>query len=97
MSVRRTLYIRPVKDDDILNYLKPLLEREEFSLIVRELIRDGIKYRSLSYKPPAQPSGNYENLQNNVVIQSNTPDFSEVKLEKTEVDRDELDKRLNDF
>ncbi|QIA28603.1 hypothetical protein [Phage f2b1] len=97
MGIRRTLYIRPTKDEDIMDYLKPLLEREEFSLIVRELIRDGIKYRSLSYNPPTQPSASPVHFQNNTGIQSNTPDFSEIKLEKKEVDPEELDKRLDDF
>jgi len=97
MGNRYSLYIRPSKDSDILDYLKPLLEREEFSLVVRSLIRDGIKYRSVEYKPLSQPSASPQHFFNNTNTQSNTLDFSDIKMEKKELDPEELDKRLDDF
>jgi cell division FtsZ-interacting protein ZapD len=87
------LYLRDRKDKDIIEYLEPLIEMEDFSSIVRGLIRDGVKFRTQGATVQYVP----RNVEPRGVLQSNNLDFSDVKLEKKEVDPGELDKRLSDF
>jgi len=97
MAIRRTLYLRPKKDQDIIDYLTPLIEMEDFSSIVRGLVRDGIQFRQ--QKQEIRPSAPYVplNVEPRSVLQSNTQDFSDIKLDKKEVGQEELDNRLDDF
>lgn len=44
LKKRNALYLGE-RDKDIVEYISPLLKRYDFSSIVRELIRDGIRYR----------------------------------------------------
>ena len=85
---RRPLYLSPVKDQDILSYIEPLVDHYNFSLVVRELIRDGIKYRT-----DVPESKN--------VIQSNTstksPSLQHVELKKKEINDDDIESRLDNF
>jgi hypothetical protein len=83
---RRTLYLSPRKDTDIINYIEPLIPRSDFSTVIRELVRDGIKMRAGVV--PAAPRN---------VLQSNTPSFDNIKLDKKEVSKSELEDRLAKF
>ena len=67
---RRTLYLRPNKDVDIIEFVSPLLEHGDFSQIIRELVRDGIKFRQLGTSQNEDISLNSFDSRN--VIQSNT-------------------------
>lgn len=88
MGARRSLYLRPTKDKDLIDYITPLLTDFDFSVIVRDLMRDGMKYR-------LQPVS--AAIQTRTVTQSNTPDFSQVVLTKNEVSDSDLESRLDDF
>jgi len=63
---RNALYLG-AKDQDIVKYIEPLLDRYDFSSIVRELMRDGIKYRQgvteQVIAPPAPSPPNREIVQ----------------------------------
>lgn len=82
-GTRRTLYLSEVKDKDIMDSIKPLLERYDFSTVIRELVRDGIKYR----RGEAQ-----------MVLQSSTsaPQLN-IKLVKREVDDEAFKNRMDSF
>ncbi|WP_226035632.1 hypothetical protein [Aquibacillus saliphilus] len=101
MKTRRTVYMSPSKDADLDNYIKQFEKRLTFSHIIKELARDGIKYRKLQksgriVEEYVRPESGYDK-----VIQSNTSkneqDFSNVKLEKKEVKKEELENRLDEF
>lgn len=86
---RRSLYLRERKDKDIINYVESMIDRHDFSDIVRDLMRDGIRFR--------------EGEQMNV-LQSNTfthtpftESFDDIKLEKKEVSEDDIKARMDGF
>lgn len=93
MAIRRTLYLRDRKDQDIIEYLEPLIEMEDFSSIVRGLIREGIKFRAGNATAQFVP----RNVETSPVLQSNNLDFSDINLDKKEVDDELLGSRLDDF
>jgi hypothetical protein len=85
-GIRRAIYFSKRKDKDILDFIEPMMERYDFSEIIRELVRDGIKYRV------GQPEK---------VLQSNTPPTSSPQINinlKAKVVKDEdLESRLDNF
>jgi hypothetical protein len=91
MSKRRTVYLRPKKDDDIIQYITPLLDRSDFSTVIRDLVRDGILFRTQGIAAPIATSTPQQ------VIQSNTQPMPKLKLEKVKLSKEELEKRLDDF
>ncbi|WCS69803.1 hypothetical protein Goe25_01750 [Bacillus phage vB_BsuM-Goe25] len=92
---RRTLYLSDRKDKDILDYIQPLVGgRFDFSFVIRELVRDGIKYRSNpAAAAPAAPQAVYQESS----IQSNTPDLSDIALQKKELSDEDIEDRLDSF
>ncbi|MNP83607.1 hypothetical protein D3C76_1826000 [compost metagenome] len=65
-----------------MDYVKPQLERYDFSTIIRELVRDGMKYRVGEAR---------------MVLQSNTPPPPiNIKL-KREVDNEAFKNRMDNF
>lgn len=51
-GIKRTMYLSIKKDKDIIDVITPLMENYDFSFIMRELARDGIKYRQgAAYQP----------------------------------------------
>lgn len=87
---RRSIYLRKTKDKDLIQYIDPLLERHDFSDIVRDLMRDGIKYR--------------ENKEHALVLQNNQfthpqnkQTFEDIKITRKEVDEEDIKKRIDDF
>ncbi|AIW03579.1 hypothetical protein CPT_Moonbeam181 [Bacillus phage Moonbeam] len=93
MAIRRTLYLRDKKDQDIIEYLEPLIEMEDFSSVVRGLIREGIKFRAGGATAQFVP----RNVETSPVLQSRNLDFSDIKLTKKEVADEEIKARLDDF
>ncbi|WCS69294.1 hypothetical protein Goe20_01770 [Bacillus phage vB_BsuM-Goe20] len=95
---RRTLYLSDRKDKDILDYIQPLVgDRFDFSFVIRELVRDGIKYRSnpaaAAAPTPTAPQAVYQENS----IQSNTPDLSNIALQKKELSDEDIEDRLDSF
>jgi hypothetical protein len=86
MTTRRTLYLRPKKDQDIIEYVEPLLEQDEFAPVIRALIRDGIRFRSGAVRIENKPS-----------TQSNTPKLAGIELKQKELTNSELEDRLDNF
>lgn len=83
---KRSLYISPTKDADIIEYIKPLLVRYDFSSVIRELVRDGIRFRSA----PQIPQSNY-------VAQSHTSPLVNIELKRKEISDDDLEDKLDSF
>jgi hypothetical protein len=83
---RRTLYLSPKKDTDIIEYIKPLIPRSDFSTVIRELVRDGIKFRAGAVPAASQN-----------VIQSVNPSLKRVELKKKELSDADLEDRLSKF
>lgn len=89
---RHSIYLRKGKDRDLISYINGLLPDHDFAEIVRDLMRDGIKYRKQkvetdSYNKPT-------NSINPPITNSFSPD---IKLAKMEVSEDDLKGRLDDF
>lgn len=92
MGKRPSLYLRDKKDRDIIEYVAPLLEMEDFSSVIRALVRDGIRYRQGVASAPVRPlSSNVE------VLQSQTLDLGGIELAKKEASDEEIKARLDDF
>ncbi len=90
INKRQSVYFSDTKDKDLIEYLSPLVEHKNFSQIIKELVRDGIKFR------------NNPNPQN--VIQSNTitnNSFSNplqnIELKQKEVSDDDIESMLDSF
>jgi hypothetical protein len=82
-GIRRTLYLSEKKDGDIIEFIEPMIVRYDFSTVIRELVRDGIKYRQGEAR---------------MVLQSNTPAPQlNIKLKKREVDNDAFKDRMDNF
>lgn len=86
-GTRRPIYLSPTKDTDILDYIGPLEEKYSFSAIVKELMRDGIKFRTAP--------NNFQNP----VLQSNTSPKVNIQLKhkEEEVNDDKLEDLLDNF
>jgi hypothetical protein len=82
-GIRRPIYLSPTKDADILKYVGPLEEKYSFSSIVKELMRDGIKFR-------ARPTEKFVPL-------SHTSPPVNIQLKRKEVTDEELDDMLDNF
>lgn len=92
---RRTLYLSDRKDKDILEYIEPLMdERYDFSFVIRELVRDGIKYRTCPTAAPAPPA---QVVPQENGIQSNPPELSNIVLKKKELSDEDIEERLDSF
>lgn len=61
MAIRRTLYLSEKYDIDLIDYTNPMDKSKKYNDFIKELMRDGMKYRKEKQK--------YDN-----VIQSNTFD-----------------------
>lgn len=85
LKKRNTLYLGE-RDKDIIDVVEPLLERYDFSSIIRELVRDGIKYR----QGGVLQSNTFPIAPQEEVLQSNTP-----LIKKKEISDDELEDRLD--
>ena len=85
-GIRRPIYLSPTKDIDILKYIEPLEENYSFSSIIKELARDGIKFRSTP-----------NNFQNPVLLSNTSPKVNiQLKHKDEDVD-DKLDDMLDNL
>lgn len=84
-----TIYLRPKKDKDIVDYLKQIDEGDR-SREIRELIRKGINssvQNDITYS--------HRNItESNRTDFSSVIDFDDIEIKKSEVSDDELEDRL---
>lgn len=94
---RRPIYLSENKDRDILDYISPKLKKYSFSATIRELVRDGIKYRRSLNNPKSEQN----EISNKNIIQSNTfcnnDELRDIELKTIEISNDEIESRLDDF
>ena len=94
---RNALYLGK-RDQDIVDYIKPLLSHYDFSSVVRDLIRDGIKYRKgMALQPsslPSKPSSSSQNVLQSM-NSSPTPSFEDIQLKEKELDLDDISDKLD--
>ncbi|AMQ66501.1 hypothetical protein BH753_gp019 [Bacillus phage Shbh1] len=104
---RKPLYLSEVTDKDILDYIKPLLGHYNFSLVIRELVRDGMRYREQG-KGVGEPSStlsshpSHKQPEQSVhVLQSDTNNLSSslqnIELKAKEVSKEDIENRLDSF
>jgi hypothetical protein len=89
MKNRNALYLGE-RDKDIKEYISPLLNHYDFSSIVRDLIRDGIKYRRGVFTPPPQ----------NVLQSMNTSEplpLEKIVLKEKELNLDDISDKLDNL
>jgi hypothetical protein len=94
MKKRNALYLGE-KDKDIVEYISPLLKRYDFSSVVRELIRDGIKFRKGANVVVAPPTQNVNVLQSS--HSSQAPQLDDIKLEQKELDPNDISDKLDNL
>lgn len=96
---RVSLYVRPKKDKDIRDELKEVLGEDassgDISEEIRNLIRDGMKYRkgAVGITQPKKP----EPVKVKETPKLRKPDFSGLDLKEKEVNINELESRLDNF
>jgi len=96
---RNTLYLSPIRDSDIISYVSPLLYHYDFSQIIRDLVRDGIKYRKGEITKKTE-TVSIQSHTSPIIQESNTtpkPSLKHIKLEKVEVNDKDLEDRLDSF
>lgn len=86
---RRSLYLRGRKDRDIIQYIESLMDKHDFTDIVRDLLRDGIAYRNREQMNVLQS--------NQITHTETTESFDDIKLIKKEVSEDEIKERIDGF
>lgn len=89
---RRPIYLSKTKDKDILDYIRPLLEQYTFSSVIRELVRDGIKYR----EEPQSVQTPYQKVVHNK-SKALSSSLGDIKLETKTVSEQDLEHRLDNF
>lgn len=87
------MYLRESLDDDILEVIKPLLKNHSFAHVMRELARDGIRYRK-----------GEKGVVSHKIIQSVIPEqplpsspLPDIQLKRKEVSNEDIESRLDDF
>lgn len=98
-GIRKSVYLRKGKDQDIIEYIEPKMKYHDFSGIIRDLVRDGIRYR----QGVVQQSMSVE--MSDLVLQSNTrvlgrelqSFLQDTKLEDKAVTDTDLEDRLDSF
>jgi hypothetical protein len=86
-GIRKSLYLSPERDSDIIQFIQPLISHYDFSSVVRDLIRDGMKYRSHSYGMSEEKK----------VLQSMHSSIESIPLGKKKVSDEDLSARLDNF
>ncbi len=100
---RRTVYFSKRKDQDLNSYINQFLKRnDEFSHVAKQLMRDGMKYRKDRRTEKQQKANVIQSntMYDNVIPQEQPKLSMELdgsKLKKKEVNKDELDERLDNF
>lgn len=87
---RRSLYLRVRKDSDLIQYINPLLNNYDFSDIVRDLMRDGIRYRNKGEQTNVLRSNQFAQVGNKGTL-------DDVQITKKEVNKDDLRERMDGF
>lgn len=87
LKKRNALYLGE-RDNDICEYIAPLLTRYDFSSIVRDLIRDGIRYRQGAVPGPSLNVLQSSHLSQPVKLEG-------IVLEKKELDLEEVGSKLD--
>ncbi len=99
---RRTVYFSKRKDQDVFNYIKQFLHNDEFSHVAKQLMRDGMKYRKEKRTEKQQKANVTQSntMYENVIPQEQPKLSMELdgsKLKKKDVNKDELEERLDNF
>lgn len=95
---RKSLYLSGVRDKDILEYIEPLTNHYDFSQVIRELVRDGIKYRrgASRINEVNTDTGTNKNVLQSVTPTSK-PSLAHITLKKKEIKDEDLESRLDNF
>lgn len=107
--MRQSLYLRERLDADILDVVEPLMKHASFAHVIRELIRDGIKYREMqksgtmyekvtqsnTVSKPYKPKASGVKYEN--IPQSNTKPLMNVQIKKKEMSKQDIESKLDAF
>ena len=94
-QLRASLYFSARRDKDIIAELKfNELEQGDINWEIKELMRDGIKYRRLENKNVVMPRAE---MHKPVVYPSVDDDFNDIEIKMKELDEKEIAERLEDF
>lgn len=99
-QLRASLYFSRRRDKDIINALNfDELEQGDINWVIKELMRDGIKYRSERNKKTIESTINQNQtpVRNIPIVESNNDDldFDDIQLERKELSEDDILDALN--
>lgn len=99
-QLRASLYFSRRRDKDIINALNfDKLEQGDINWVIKELMRDGIKYRSERNKKTIESTINQNQtpVRNIPIVESNNDDldFDDIQLERKELSEDDILDALN--
>lgn len=90
INKRQPIYFSDSKDADLIKYLSPLLKHKSFSQLIKELVRDGIKYR---HNP--KPEKVLQSITPN--LHAENPPLQNIELRQKEISNDDIENRLDKF
>jgi hypothetical protein len=88
--MRIPLYLRPGKDEVLINYFNEQTRSETANHLARELMMDGLRYRQNTIESK-------EINLNQPTYNQNKSDLSKIQLTEKEISQEELEKNLDDF
>ena len=91
--MRKSVYLRDKLDDDILEVVIPLLKNHSFAHVMRELARDGIRFRK------GEKEVVYPKVIQSVIPEQSLPSspLQDIQLKRKEVSNEDIESRLDDF
>lgn len=96
-GIRKPIYLSEAKDHDILSYINPLLSHHNFSSVIRDLVRDGMKFREGKQPRQSVPVQEPQEVHSKVLQSVTSPVLDDIVLADKEVTKEDLESRLDDF
>jgi len=100
--MRKNIYLSERLDKDLIRYMEENNFDEDFSREVRNLMRDGLKYRNEGILNETMDKDvfqgallKHKGVVDNTTYSKPTIDFTDIETQKKVVDLSELDARLN--
>lgn len=93
--MRKSVYLRDKLDDDILEVVIPLLKNHSFAHVMRELARDGIRFRKGEKEVVPMSHKGIKSVIPEQPLPSSP--LQDIQLKRKEVSNKDIENRLDGF